>query len=150
MRADWTVSGAHISGSTAPPRVAMRRASGGAATTSTANNEVIVTSQFRERRSRPMTFERTSQQAFFGTSALLFAASAALTTVWCGSMSAMGKMPMPGGWTMSMAWMPMPGQTWLGGLASFVGLGVVMMIAMMLSSLVPTLWMFLLNVGFSG
>src|SRR5437667_10879531 len=46
MRADWTVSGAHISGSTAPPRVAMRRASGGAATTSTANNEVIVTAQF--------------------------------------------------------------------------------------------------------
>lgn len=56
-----------------------------------------------------MIFERTSQQAFFGTSALLFAASAALTTVWCGSMSAMGEMPMPGGWTMSMAWMPMPG-----------------------------------------
>jgi hypothetical protein len=27
-------------------------------------------------------------------------------------MSALGEMPMPGGWTMSMAWMRMPGQTW--------------------------------------
>jgi hypothetical protein len=26
-------------------------------------------------------------------------------------MLAMGEMPMPGGWTMSMAWMWMPGQT---------------------------------------
>jgi hypothetical protein len=60
-----------------------------------------------------MAFERASQQAFFGVSALLFAASAAVTIVWCASMSAMGEMPMPGGWTMSMAWMRMPGQTWL-------------------------------------
>src|SRR5258707_11704994 len=87
-----------------------------------------------------MTFERTSQQAFFGTSAPLFAVSAALTTVWCGSMSAVGEMPMPGGWMMSMAWMPMPGQTWLGAEASFVGMWVVMMVAMMLPSLVPILW----------
>jgi hypothetical protein len=34
-------------------------------------------------------------------------------------MSAMGEMPMPGGWTMSMAWMRMPGQTWPGAAASF-------------------------------
>jgi hypothetical protein len=26
----------------------------------------------------------------------------------------MGEMPMPGGWTMSMGWMRMPGQTWPG------------------------------------
>src|SRR5258708_35290197 len=87
-----------------------------------------------------MTFERTSQQAFFGTSAPLFAVSAALTTVWCGSMPAVGEMPMPGGWMMSMAWMPMPGQTWLGAEASFVGMWVVMMVAMMLPSLGPILW----------
>ncbi len=97
-----------------------------------------------------MTFERTSQQAFFATSALLFAASAALTTVWCGSMSAMGEMPMPGGWTMSMAWMPMPGQTWLGAAVSFVGMWVVMMVAMMLPSLVPTLWRYRQAVGKAG
>jgi hypothetical protein len=34
---------------------------------------------------------RASQRAFFGVSALLFAASAAVTIVWCVSMSAMGE-----------------------------------------------------------
>src|SRR5579864_1184451 len=101
---------------------------------------MIVTAQFWERRSRPMAFERTSQQAFFSTSAMLFATSAALTIVWCGSMSTMGGMPMPGGWTMSMAWMPMAGQTWLGATTSFVGMWFVMMVAMMMPSLVPTLF----------
>ena len=41
-------------------------------------------------------------RAFFGASALLFVASAALTISWGGSMSAMDGMAMPGGWTMSM------------------------------------------------
>jgi hypothetical protein len=36
-----------------------------------------------------------SEQAFLGVSALLFAISAAVTIVWCASMSAMGEMPMP-------------------------------------------------------
>jgi len=54
-------------------------------------------------------------------------------------MSTMGDMPMPGGWTMSMAWMRMPGQTWPGAAASFLGMWVVMMIAMMLPALVPML-----------
>jgi predicted metal-binding membrane protein len=54
-------------------------------------------------------------------------------------MSAMGEMPMPGGWTMSMAWMPMPGQTWLMAAASFLAMWIVMMMAMMLPSLVPML-----------
>src|SRR5579864_8532493 len=111
---------------------------------------MIVTAQFWERRSRPMAFERTSQQAFFSTSAMLFATSAALTIVWCGSMSAMGGMPMPGGWTMSMAWMRMPGQTWPGAAASFLGMWVVMMVAMMLPSLVPMLWRYRLAVGRAG
>ena len=71
---------------------------------------------------------------------LLFAASAAVTIVWCASMSAMGEMPMPGGWTMSMAWMRMPGQTWPGAAASFLGMWVMMMVAMMLPSFVPMLW----------
>src|SRR5438309_2296994 len=84
--------------------------------------------------------ERASQRAFFGVSALLFAASAAVTIAWCASMSGMGGMPMPGGWTMSMAWMRMPGQTWPGAAASFLGMWVVMMVAMMLPSLVPMLW----------
>jgi predicted metal-binding membrane protein len=60
-------------------------------------------------------------------------------------MSAMGKMPMPGGWMMSMAWMP--GQTWPGAAASFLGMWVVMMVAMMLPSLVPMLWRYRQAVG---
>ena len=97
-----------------------------------------------------MASERASQQAFFGVSALLFAASAAVTIVWCASMSTMGGMPMPGGWTMSMAWMRMPGQTWPGAAASFLGMWVVMMVAMMLQSLVPMLWRYHQAVGRTG
>jgi predicted metal-binding membrane protein len=81
-----------------------------------------------------------TDRVFLGLAALLFAASAAVTVVWCTSMSAMGGMPMPGGWTMSMAWMRMPGQTWLGAAASFLGIWVAMMMTMMLPSLVPMLW----------
>jgi len=44
------------------------------------------------------------QHTFLGVSALLFASSTAVTIVWSSSMSEMGDMPMPGGWTMSMAW----------------------------------------------
>jgi len=51
----------------------------------------------------------------------------------------MGGMTMPGGWTMSMAWMRMPGQTWAGATASFLGMWSAMMVAMMLPSLAPML-----------
>ena len=90
-----------------------------------------------------MSVVRTTSETspgFFGVSALLFAVSTAITIVGCASMSAMGEMPMPGGWTMSMTWMRMPGQTWPGAAASFLGMWVVMMVAMMLPSLVPMLW----------
>jgi predicted metal-binding membrane protein len=97
-----------------------------------------------------MASERVPQQAFLGVSALLFAASAAVTVVSCTSMSAMGGMPMPGGWTMSMAWMRMPGQTWVGAAASFLGMWVVMMVAMMMPSLVPMLWRYRQAVGRAG
>ena len=91
-----------------------------------------------------------SHRAYFGVSALLFAASAAVTVVWCSSMSAMGEMPMPGGWMMSMAWMRMPGQTWSGAAVSFLGMWVVMMAAMMLPSLVPMLWRYRQAIGGTG
>jgi predicted metal-binding membrane protein len=97
-----------------------------------------------------MASERVSQRAFFGVSALLFAVSTAVTIVWCASMSAMGGMPMPGGWTMPMAWMRMPGQTWPSAAASFLGMWVVMMVAMMLPSLVPMLWRYRRAVGTPG
>ena len=80
-----------------------------------------------------------SDRAFSGVAALLFVASAAVTIVWCASMSSMRGMPMPGGWTMTMAWMRMPEQTWAGAAASFLGMWIVMMVAMMLPSLVPML-----------
>ena len=86
-----------------------------------------------------MVFERVSDRLFLGASALLFAGSAVATVVWCGSMSAHGGMPMPGGWSMSMAWMLMPGQSWPAAAASFLGMWLVMMLAMMLPALVPAL-----------
>jgi len=54
-------------------------------------------------------------------------------------MSAMPGMEMRGGWTMSMAWMRMPEQSWVSATATFLGMWTVMMIAMMLPSLVPML-----------
>lgn len=74
---------------------------------------------------------------FLTASGLLFLASAAVTFLWCRSMPP--GMPMPGGWTMSMAWMRMPGQTWLSAFGSFFGMWVLMMVAMMLPCLVPML-----------
>ena len=76
---------------------------------------------------------------------MVFVVCTAVTTAWCNSMSAAGEMPTPGGWTMSMAWMRMPGQTWAGATASFVGMWVVMMAAMMLPSLAPVLWRYRLS-----
>jgi predicted metal-binding membrane protein len=54
---------------------------------------------------------------------------------------------MRGGWTMSMAWMRMPGQTWPGAAASFLGMWTVMMVAMMLPSLAPMLWRYRQAIG---
>ena len=89
-----------------------------------------------------------SERALLGVSALLFAASAGATIAWSVSMSAMGGMPMPGGWTMSMAWMP--GQPWHRASTSFLGMWVVMMAAMMLPSLVPMLVRYRGAVGTTG
>jgi predicted metal-binding membrane protein len=97
-----------------------------------------------------MSPEQAPRRAFLAVSAALFAASAATTIVWCASMSAMGEMPMPGGWTMSMVWMRMPGQTSLGAAASFLGMWIVMMVAMMLPSLVPMLGRYRHAVGGTG
>jgi predicted metal-binding membrane protein len=91
--------------------------------------------------------EAASIRVFIAASALLFAASVAATIVVTTSMTAAGGMPMPGGWTMSMAWMRMPGQTWPDAAASFVGMWIVMMIAMMLPSLVPLLWRYRRAIG---
>jgi predicted metal-binding membrane protein len=112
---------------------------------------MTVVAQVRDGRSHDvMSSAQASQLAFLGVSALLFAASAVGTIAWCASMATMGEMPMPGGWTMSMAWMRMPGQTWPGAAASFLGMWIVMMVAMMLPSLVPMLFRYRQAVGTPG
>lgn len=100
--------------------------------------------------SRGMAIEQASRRIFFGVATLLFAASAAVTIARCTSMSTMGGMPMPGGWTMSMTWMRMPGQTWPSATAAFLGMWVVMMVAMMLPSLAPVLWRCCQAIGRTG
>ena len=91
----------------------------------------------------------TSQRTFIGVSTLLFAASAALTVACCGSMSVMHDMPMPGGWSMSMMWMRMPGQSLPASASTFLGMWLVMMVAMMLPSLLPMLWRYRRGIGYS-
>lgn len=90
---------------------------------------------------------RSNDARFLAGMALLFAASAAATVAWCAAMPPiagftmprMGGFPMPGGWTMPMAWMRMPGQTWLGNAFAFTVMWTTMMVAMMLPSIVPEL-----------
>jgi predicted metal-binding membrane protein len=74
---------------------------------------------------------------FLAASAVIFVASAVASILWCHSMS--GRMPMPGGWTMSMAWMRMPGQTWPQAALMFIAMWTLMMLAMMLPCLTPML-----------
>src|SRR5439155_803822 len=74
---------------------------------------------------------------FLAFSALLFVASAAATILWSSAMAE--GMAMPGGWALSMAWLPMPGETRLTAAAGFLAMWVAMMGAMMIPSLVPTL-----------
>ncbi len=57
---------------------------------------------------------------------------------------------MPGGWTMSMAWMRTHARTWPAAATSFLGMWVVMMVAMMLPSLVPMLRRYRQAVGGTG
>ncbi len=91
-----------------------------------------------------------SERVFLAVLALLFVASASVTIVWGASMSAMGEMPMHGGWAMSMAWMRRCGQTWPGAATSFLGMWTVMMVAMMLPSLLPMLRRYRQAIGRAG
>jgi predicted metal-binding membrane protein len=69
--------------------------------------------------------------------AVVFAIAVVGTIHFCRSM--VGGMDMPGGWTMSMMWMPMPGCTWSQSAAIFLLAWLVMMVAMMLPSALPML-----------
>ena len=76
-----------------------------------------------------------SRAEFIAGSVLVFVASVAATAYFCRSMCC--EMEMPGGWTMSMMWMRMPGQTWAAAASSFQLMWLAMMVAMMLPSALP-------------
>ena len=81
-----------------------------------------------------------AHRGLLGASAVVFAVSAITTVLWCGSMSAMPGMP----------WMRMPGQSWLGAAATFIGMWSVMMVAMMLPAFMPMLVRYRAAVAISG
>lgn len=83
---------------------------------------------------------RGAPLVFFGTAGLLFAAATIVTILSSASMESMGAVPMAGGWLISGIWLPLCGQSWLETAACFLGMWLVMMIAMMLPSLTPVLW----------
>ena len=78
----------------------------------------------------------SSDQIFLLVSAVIFAVSTTVTIALCTSMS-----------TIAMC---APGQTWFGSLAAFLGMWVVMMVAMMLPSLTPMLWRYRQLIGQQG
>jgi predicted metal-binding membrane protein len=82
---------------------------------------------------------RRSELRFAAAMALLFMGSAAATIAWCQAMPTHCAIPMPGGWTLSMTWMRMPGQSWPGAAAAFLAMWTAMMLAMMLPVLAPML-----------
>jgi predicted metal-binding membrane protein len=81
-----------------------------------------------------------SRRRFLATAALVFIASVSATYAMHRSMSSMGELPMPGGWTLSPAFTPMCGRTWLRAALAFIGMWIAMMTAMMLPSFAPLLW----------
>ena len=66
--------------------------------------------------------------------------AAALAPVLYFSKTMAGAMPMPGGWKMSMAWMPMGG--WATATLMFAFMWLAMMVAMMLASTLPVVLLF--------
>lgn len=81
--------------------------------------------------------EKSRPVVFIIVCSLIFLASVAATIYFTISMS--GEMNMPGGWKMSMMWMPMSGQGWVASAVTFLLMWESMMIAMMLPSAVPML-----------
>ena len=72
---------------------------------------------------------------FIAACALAFIGGVAATVYFCRSMG--GGMDMPGGWTMTMMWMPMPGCGWGASAMMFLLMWLAMMVAMMMPSALP-------------
>ncbi|GGP25594.1 DUF2182 domain-containing protein [Silvimonas amylolytica] len=107
--------------------------------TSTLQPERTVMQADGEHHTRPSA-SLTTRIAFFGTIALLCALAWGITARLETPMAAMSGMPMAGGWSMSMMWMRMPGQTWAGAVTAFMAMWLAMMAGMMLPVLAPALW----------
>jgi predicted metal-binding membrane protein len=84
----------------------------------------------------------------YALAAALWVAGLAVTIYMCQMMA--GGMDMPGGWSMSMAWMRMSGQSWFGAAAMFMAMWLAMMPPMMLPSLLPMLGVYRRSVGGSA
>lgn len=80
--------------------------------------------------------EASRPAEFIAVCAFAFIVSVAATVHFCRSMCC--EMGMPGGWTMSMMWMRMPGQTWFASAVTFLLMWLAMMVAMMMPSALPT------------
>ena len=89
-----------------------------------------------------------SLRSFYVCTFVIFLATAALTLSSARMMT--GVMPMPGGWTMGMAWMRMPGQGWLSAGTMFATMWIAMMVAMMLPSSLPMLLLYRRVITFRG
>ena len=85
--------------------------------------------------SRAGSFRLRQPWAAFGLAGLVTAAAWVVTVRNAAGMS--GRMLMPGGWSMSMAWMAMGHQSVLERAAMFMAMWTVMMVAMMLPSVMP-------------
>jgi predicted metal-binding membrane protein len=72
---------------------------------------------------------------FIAVCVLAFVAGVSATAYFCRPMCC--DMEMPGGWTMSMMWMRMHGQTWFAWAISFLFMWLAMMVAMMMPSALP-------------
>lgn len=79
--------------------------------------------------------EATLPAEFITVCIIAFVAGGSATAYFCRSMCC--DMKMPGGWTMSMMWMRMSGQTWASSATSFLLMWMAMMVAMMMPSVLP-------------
>ncbi|SAK52242.1 metal-binding hypothetical protein [Caballeronia hypogeia] len=90
-----------------------------------------------------LTVTPLSRERFFIVAVIVFIASVLATCALHASMTSttsMTGLSMPGGWTLSTTFSPMCGRTWLRAAASFLGMWIAMMTAMMLPSFAPFLW----------
>jgi predicted metal-binding membrane protein len=79
--------------------------------------------------------ETTLPVEFIAVCVFAFVAGVSATAYVCRSMCC--EMEMPGGWTMSMMWMRMHGQTWFASAINFLFMWLAMMVAMMMPSALP-------------